>query len=189
MQNPFPNPLHKTCLSKKTFCNASFFTLKLRCFTFDVIAMPKHIILRVCAAVCLLALTFATLPQSASALVDGDVSYPANQTVASGATVSLSVSVNPNIGVVLNWQRMDATGLTLSNVIGISSSTLSFNAPVLARNSVSQTFSFRLTVFDGQTVVFRDVSILVSLPQNTVPSENAGTAQNVFAGDEVFFGR
>lgn len=116
-------------LFHKNILQYPFFTLRLRdfyIFTFYVIAMSKHIILRVCAAVCLLAIILATLPQRANALVDGDVSDPANQTVGSGAAVTISVTANANVGIAFNWQRMDATGLALSNVTGISSSTLSF---------------------------------------------------------------
>ncbi len=112
----------------------------------------------------------------------------ANQTVASGATVTLdgTGSSDPDGSIAsYQWTRNGGTGaaVTLSSTTAASPT---FTAQTLVAGDPAVTYVFDLVVTDnlGLASAARSVTITVN-PPNQAPTANAGTAQTVASGATV----
>lgn len=119
------------------------------------------------------------------------VTPPADQTVASGATVTLTASSDkdltapPQYTWALSGTMYSDFGSPSSvpTLTGTDTKTLSFTAPTLVKGGPSQLLIFRLSVSDGTNTVEKYVTITVTPPTNSAPIASAGADQEVASGE------
>ena len=108
-----------------------------------------------------------------------------DQTVASGATVTLEGSGTDNGGTIQDYYWVQsstgiAPALSAYNVAGPT-----LRAPTLAEGSSDVTFSYALRVRDDAGAVSDDDEVTITVKENLTPIANAGPDQTVVSGATV----
>ena len=108
-----------------------------------------------------------------------------DQTVASGATVTLEGSGTDNGGTIQNYYWVQSSTGTAPALSAYNVAGPTLRAPTLAEGSSDVTFSYALRVRDDAGAVSDDDEVTITVKENLTPIANAGPDQTVVSGATV----